>query len=97
MEERVKFYKDILSRMLSFKDIMFTYKTKIELGNDTNDYIRLSPKTKEKLKNGYEEAYNLVNRPKKIPKVFNDWGGISYHDLSKILILDGTLKKFSYR
>ena len=65
MEERVKFCNDILSRGLSFKDIMFTDETKIELGNYTNDYIRLSPQTREKLKNGDEEAYNLVNRPQK--------------------------------
>ena len=33
MEERVKFCKDILSKGLSYKDIMFTDETKIELGN----------------------------------------------------------------
>ena len=52
MEERLKFCKDILSRGLSIKDIMFTDETKIELGNYINDSIRLSPKTREQLKNG---------------------------------------------
>ena len=43
MEERVKFCNDILSRGLSFKDIMFTDETKIELGNNIINYISLSP------------------------------------------------------
>ena len=42
---------------------MFTDETKIELRNYTYDFIRLSPQTCEKLKNGEEETYNLVNRP----------------------------------
>ena len=44
MEERLNFCKNILSKGLSIKDIMFTDETKIELGNYTNDSIRLSPK-----------------------------------------------------
>ena len=48
MKERVKFCKNILSRGISFKDIMFTDETKIELGSYTNDSIRLSQKTREK-------------------------------------------------
>ena len=50
MEERVKFCKDILSKGLSYKDIMFTDETKIELGNYTHDFTRLSHQTREKLK-----------------------------------------------
>ena len=49
------------------------------MGNYTNDYTRLSPQTREKFKNSDEEAYNLINRPKKIQEVFNDcrWNFIS--------------------
>ena len=43
-EERVKFCKNILSRGLSFKDIMFTDETKIDLGSYSNDFIRFSVK-----------------------------------------------------
>ena len=38
-----EFCNDILSKGLSYKDIMFTDETKIELGNYTHDFIRLSP------------------------------------------------------
>ena len=55
-EKRVKFCKNILSRGLSFKDIMFTEETKIDQGSYFNDYIRLSPKTREQLKEGKEDA-----------------------------------------
>ena len=97
MEERVKFCKDILSKGLTYKDIMFTDETKIELGNYTHDFIRLSPQTREKLKNGEEEAYNLVNRPqRKFEKSLMLAGGISYHGLTKLIILGGTLNEFSY-
>ena len=97
MEERVKFCKDILSKGLTYKDIMFTDETKIELGNYTHDFVRLSPQTHEKLKNGEEEAYNLVNRPqRKFEKSLMLAGGISYHGLTKLIILDGTLNEFSY-
>ena len=40
-----QFCKDILSKGLTYKDIMFTDETKIELGNYTHDFIRLSPQT----------------------------------------------------
>ena len=97
MEERVKFCKNILSRGISFKDIMFTDETKIELGSYTNDSIRLSQKTREKLKKGEEEAYKLINRPqRKFEKSLMIAGGISYHGLTKLIILDGTLNEFSY-
>ena len=60
-EQRVKFCKNILSRGLSFKDFMFTDETKIDLGSYSNDHLRLSPKTREKLKKGKEDTYNLIN------------------------------------
>ena len=44
---------------------MFTDETKIELGSYTNDFIRISQKTKDKLKNGEEDAYQLINRTQK--------------------------------
>ena len=97
MDERLKFCKDILSRGLSIKDIMFTDETKIELGNYTNDSIRLSPKTREQLKNGEKEANELINRPeRKFEKSLMVAGGITYNGLTKLIILDGTLNEFSY-
>ena len=92
-----EFCNDILSKGLSYKDIMFTDETKIELGNYTHDFIRLSPQTHEQLKKGEEEAYNLVNRPqRKFEKSLMLVGGISYHGLTKLIILEGTLNEFSY-
>ena len=65
MEEKLKLYKNILSKGLSFKDIIFADETKKDLGRYTNDFIHLSQKTKDKLKNGEEDAYQLINRPQK--------------------------------
>ena len=97
MEERLNFCKNILSKGLSIKDIMFTDETKIELGNYTNDSIRLSPKTREKLRKGEKEAYELINRPeRKFEKSLMVAGGITYNGLTKLIILDGTLNEFSY-
>ena len=49
-----------------------------------------------KIKKGEEEAYNLVNRPqRKFEKSLMLTGGISYHGLTKLIILDGTLNEFS--
>ena len=76
---------------------MFTDETKIDLGSYSNDFIRLSPKTRENLKQGKEDAYNLINRPlKKFEKSIMVAGGISYHGMTKLIILDGTLNEFSY-
>ena len=40
---------------------MFTDETKIDLGSYSNGHLRLSPKTREKLKKGKEDTYNLIN------------------------------------
>ena len=96
LEERVKFCKDILSKGLSFKDIISTDETKIELWNYTHGFIILPPQTWEKLKKG-EEAYNLVNRPERnFEKSLMLAGGKFYHRLIKLIILDRTLSEFSY-
>ena len=76
---------------------MFTDEIKIDFGSYSNDFIRLSPKTLEKLKKGKEETYNLINRPlKKFEKSITVGEGISYHGMTKLIILDGTLKEFSW-
>ena len=63
---------------------MFTDETKIELGNYTNDSIRLSPKTREKLNNWEKEAYKLINRlEKKFEKSLMVPGGITCNGLIK--------------
>ena len=98
MEERLNFCKNILSKGLSIKeDIKFTDETKIELGKYTNDSIRLSPKTREKLRKGEKEAYELINRPeRKFEKSLMVAGGLTYNRLTKLIILDGSLNEFSY-
>ena len=76
---------------------MFTDETKIDLGSYSNDFIRLSPKTREKLKEGKEDAYNLINRPmKKFEKSIMVASSISYHGMTNLIILDGNLNEFSY-
>ena len=57
---------------------MFTDECKINLSSYTNDWIRLEPSMKEKLKKGEQEAYDLINRPiKKFEDSIMIAGGIS--------------------
>ena len=78
---KILYQKDI-NREYLFNDI-----TKIELGNYTNDSIRLFPKIREKLKNGVKKAYKLINRPDiKFVKFLMVSEKITY----------GTLNEFTY-
>ena len=44
-----------------------------------------------------KEAQDLINRPiKKFEDSIMISGGISYHGLSKLIILDGTMNNFAY-
>ena len=72
-------------------------KQKIDLGSYSNDFIILSPKTREKVKEGKEVAYNLINKPlKKFEKSIMVAGVISYQGIAKLIIINGTLNEFSY-
>jgi len=55
----------IIDRKINFDQIMFTDECIIDLSSYTNDSIRLDPMTKEQLKVGDREVYDLVNRPKR--------------------------------
>ena len=46
--------------------IFFPDEKKIELEPNTNDSVRLSKKNQEKLKNGVQEAFDIINRSQKI-------------------------------
>ena len=62
-----------------------------------NDSIRLSLENQRKLKNGEEEAFKLVNKPeKKFEKSIMIAGGIHFHGLSDLYLLEGTMNEFSY-
>ena len=56
--QRVKFYKDILKRMIDGKNILFTDETQIKTGSFVKDSIRLSKENQRKLKEGVIEAYD---------------------------------------
>ena len=64
-KERVKFCENILNRRIRGDQILFTDETKIDLTPFLNDSIRLSIKNQEKLKQGDEEAFKLVNKAQK--------------------------------
>ena len=96
-KERVKFCENILNRRIRGDQILFTDETKIDLAPFLNDSIRLSIKNQEKLKQGDEEAFKLVNKAeKKFEKSIMIAGGIHFHGLSDLLLLEGTMNEFSY-
>ena len=61
----VKFFQNILGKIINGKNIFFTDETQIKTGSYINDSIRLSQENQKKLKEGKIEAYNLINRPEK--------------------------------
>ena len=96
-EERVKFCKMILDKGIKGEQIFFTDETKIEMGPYVNDHIRLSKDSKEKLKKGDEDAFDLINRPqKKFELSLMVAGGICSNGLSDLIILEGPENEFSY-
>ena len=60
-KERIKFCENILNRKIRGDQIFFTDETKIDLAPFLNDSIRLSLNNQEKLKQGKEEAFQLIN------------------------------------
>jgi len=76
---------------------MFTDETKIEHRSYTNGFIRLSKKTKNKLKNGDEDANHLINRPQKhIQEIFDDYRMYFLLWFIKINNSGRTFNEFSY-
>ena len=96
-DDRVKFCKMILEKGIKGDQIFFSDETKIEMGAYVNDHIRLSKDSKEKLKKGDEDAFDLINRPqKKFELSLMVAGGICSKGLSDLIILEGPENEFSY-
>ena len=88
-EERVKFCKMILDKGIKGEQIFFTDETNIEMGPYVNDHIRLSKDSKEKLKKGDEDAFDIINRPlKKFELSLMFAGRICSNCLSDLIILE---------
>ena len=93
----MKFCENILNKKIKGEHIFFTDETKIDMAPFLNDSIRLSLENQRKLKNGEEEAFKLVNKPeKKFEKSIMIAGGIHFHGLSDLYLLEGTMNEFSY-
>ena len=87
----------ILEKGIKGEQIFFTDETKIEMGSYVNDHIRLSKENQQKLVEGDEDAYKLVNRPqKKFELSLMVAGGISSKGLSDLIFLEGPENEFSY-
>ena len=96
-EQRLKFCQMILEKGIKGEQIFFTDETKIEMGSNINDHIRLSKENQQKLVEGDEDAYKLVNRPqKKFELSLIVAGGISSKGLSDLIFLEGPENEFSY-
>ena len=96
-KERVKFCENILNKRIKGEQIFFTDETKIDMAPFLNDSIRLSLENQKKLKSGNEDAYKLMNKPeKKFEKSIMISGGVHFHGLSDLLLLEGTMNEFSY-
>ena len=96
-KERVKFCENILEKRIRGEHIFFTDETKIDMAPFLNDSIRLSMENQKKLKMGEEEAFKLVNKPeKKFEKSIMIAGGIHFHGLSDLYLLEGTMNEFCY-
>ena len=87
----------ILEKGIKGEQIFFTDETKIEMGSYVNDHIRLSKENQQKLVEGDEDAYKLVNMPqKKFEISLIVAGGISSKGLSDLIFLEGPENEFSY-
>ena len=65
--------------------------------NTKGESIRISSQIKNKLKKGDEEGYKKINgKTKKYePSTIVVWG-VSYYDLSDLILLNGTIRDFEY-
>ena len=55
----------VLEKGIKGEQIFFTDETKIEMGSYINGHIQLSKENQQKLVDGNEDSYKLVNRPEK--------------------------------
>ena len=97
MKKRIEFCEDMINKKINYEQIMFTDESKVTLSSYTNDWIRLEPEMKKKLKNGEKEPYELINRQiKKFELSVMISGGISFYGLSRLIFLEGTMNNFAY-
>ena len=65
--------------------------------NTKGESIRVSSITRNKIKNGEEEGYKKINREtKKYEASIIVAGGASFYGLSDLILLEGTMRDFSY-
>ena len=97
-KKRLEFCKKIVQMGIKGKNIFFTDETRMDTAPNTKgESIRLSSKTKNKIKNGEEEGYKKINREtKKYEASIIVAGGVSFYGLSDLILLEGTMRDFSY-
>ena len=67
------------------------------MGSNSNDSIRLSKDSQEKLKKGEEEVFNLLNEPeRKFEPSIMVAGGITSYGLSNLILIEGSENEFAY-
>ena len=98
---RLDFCKFMKAHNLGPKDVFFTDESIFPLFSYMNrgtNKIRLSKKTKNKLKAGDEEAINLLTRPQqKFTNGIMVSGGICDEGLGKIIFHSGNVNSFAYK
>ena len=66
------------------------------MGSFIKDSIRLSKESREKIKSGQKEGFDLINRPKKKFEKSIMILGISSYGLTNLILQEGTLNEFAY-
>ena len=94
-KQRMQFCQDILKKGITGDQMFFIDETKIEMGPYINDSIRLTKESKEKLKKGQKEAFDLVNRPQRKFELSIMVGGIYSKGLRNLILLEGPENEFS--
>ena len=98
IKQRLEFSEFILEKGIKAKDIIFTDECRVILFPKINPKINIIRFNQEDKKNIHSYEVNKKRsffRPKFEVGIMIA-GGISYHGLSKLIILDGTLNEFSY-
>ena len=87
---------EIEGKKLEGKNIFFTDEKRIDTSPSiSGESIRVSSKIKNKLKQGDEEGYKMINREtKKYEPSIIVAGGVSFYGLSDLIFLKGTMKEF---
>ena len=97
-KKRLEFCQKIVRMGVEGKNIFFTDETRMDTAPNTKgESIRVSSETRNKIKNGEEEGYKKINREtKKYEASIIVAGGASFYGLSDLILLEGTMRDFSY-